>query len=218
MPNLLVESNFCSAPPIINVKLTNAVTHTVETGDDITVTTILRASPEQTSQTRKRSANLLPTGARKINLEAVSVLVNTAKKRKCIEKCTPIDMKLFHTIQTEPMGVFRFLVHSVCPAINGHEMVKAGFLMALFLHQFLACEQTYMCSLSAIPGREKVLCYRCVSVRRLVMSAFWLSYTKIVVSSGLSMFVCFCVFHFTATITQRAEISKKKSANYLNAQ
>jgi hypothetical protein len=71
----------CAAPPIINVESTTALTQTVGTGDDITVTAILRASPEQTSQTRKRSANLLPTGAHKIYLEAVTVFQHCQKEK-----------------------------------------------------------------------------------------------------------------------------------------
>jgi DNA helicase MCM8 len=44
------------------------------------------------------------------------------------------DMRDLHAIReiaNEP-DLFRLLVHSLCPSIYGHEMVKAGLLLALF--------------------------------------------------------------------------------------
>jgi DNA helicase MCM8 len=115
-----------STPPIIDVELKHELVGSVEPGDDITVTAILKARADPA--TRATHA----TGCLKIYLEAVSVVINSNKKTRCIEECTPKDLQMFETVHTEPMGVFRFLVHSLCPEIYGHEMVKAGLLLALF--------------------------------------------------------------------------------------
>jgi DNA helicase MCM8 len=115
-----------STPPIIDVELKQELVGSVEPGDDITVTAILKARADPTSRSNQA------TGCLKIYLEAVSVVTNSNKKTRCVEECTPNDLKMFQTVHTEPMGVFRFLVHSLCPEIYGHEMVKAGLLLALF--------------------------------------------------------------------------------------
>ncbi|KAJ1647776.1 hypothetical protein LPJ64_000876 [Coemansia asiatica] len=41
------------------------------------------------------------------------------------------DYQFIHKVFQEPM-LFRLLVHSFCPGIFGHEMVKAGIILALF--------------------------------------------------------------------------------------
>ena len=44
---------------------------------------------------------------------------------------TKNNAKCFQSIQSEP-ELFKLLVASLCPAIYGHEMVKAGLLLGLF--------------------------------------------------------------------------------------
>jgi MCM P-loop domain len=107
-------------------ELKHELVGSVKPGDDITVTAILMARADPATNATHA------TGCLKIYLEAVSVVINSSKKTHCIEECSPKDLKMFETVHTEPMGVFRFLVHSLCPEIYGHEMVKAGLLLALF--------------------------------------------------------------------------------------
>jgi DNA helicase MCM8 len=49
-------------------------------------------------------------------------------RRTCLVSFVLISLQKIHA---EP-NLFRFLVHSLCPSIYGHEVVKAGLLLALF--------------------------------------------------------------------------------------
>ena len=42
------------------------------------------------------------------------------------------DYDMINEIHSFESQIFKLLVHSLCPAIYGHEVVKAGLLLALF--------------------------------------------------------------------------------------
>ncbi|XP_063933118.1 DNA helicase MCM8-like [Zophobas morio] len=75
-------------------------------------------------------------GKGKQNTFLIYLSVNAVEKTACIGEdgladFTKADMYAISEIQEQP-DVFRLIVHSLCPAIYGHELVKAGLVLSLF--------------------------------------------------------------------------------------
>lgn len=67
----------------------------------------------------------------KMYIEAVSLTSNKNSFTKKETEYSEKDLELIKTITNQPCP-FRLLVHSLCPSIYGHEMVKAGLVLGLF--------------------------------------------------------------------------------------
>lgn len=108
-------------PRSIEVEFTQDLVDSVCPGDDVTLTGVLKVHPQEENQ-RKGVANMY-----KMYLEANSVTSNknTATARRT--DITQLELQGIGEIQREP-DPFRLLVHSLCPSIYGHEIVKAGRL------------------------------------------------------------------------------------------
>lgn len=106
-------------PRSIEAEFTQDLVDSVCPGDDVTVTGVLKVHPQEENQ-RKGVASMY-----KMYLEANSVTSNKATIAAKRSDLTQNELDGICAIQREP-DPFRLLVHSLCPSIYGHEMVKAG--------------------------------------------------------------------------------------------
>ncbi|CAG9821174.1 unnamed protein product [Phaedon cochleariae] len=98
-------------------------------GDDITITGIIRVRDPIGNNGKNKQNTVF-----NLYLEAISVW-NNKKQRKSESASEGItfntnDYYLIKKIHSEPK-LFRLLVHSLCPNIYGHEILKAGLLLSL---------------------------------------------------------------------------------------
>ncbi|XP_049817342.1 DNA helicase MCM8-like isoform X2 [Aethina tumida] len=117
-------------PRTLDCVLMEDLVKTCIPGDDITITGIIKVeNPEQNGKSKQQSLFQL-------YLHAISVVNNKNQSQGSYgasERIT-FNIKDYYAIQqihSEPK-LFRFLVQSLCPNIYGHEIVKAGLLLALF--------------------------------------------------------------------------------------
>lgn len=113
-------------PRSIEVEFAHDLVDSVCPGDDVTVTGILKVHPQDENQQRKGQASMY-----KIYMEAVTVASNKNVKACRKTDFSDNDLQSISMIKDEPCP-FRLLVHSLCPSIYGHEMVKAGLILGLF--------------------------------------------------------------------------------------
>ena len=74
------------------------------------------------------------------------------------------DFDMINEIHSFESQIFKLLVHSLCPAIYGHEVVKAGLLLALFGGECLKVKLRGSVSLRlCLLGRSK-----CISAKSTV--------------------------------------------------
>lgn len=115
-------------PRTMEVELTRDLVDAVCPGDDVTVVGILKVRPSDEMKFQRKTPQ---PSLYRMYLEAVSVLSN----KNCAQSArktelTPRDMQAIEMIKLEPCP-FRLFVHSMCPSIYGHEMVKAGLILGL---------------------------------------------------------------------------------------
>lgn len=111
-------------PRSIEAEFTQDLVDSVCPGDDVTLTGVLKVHPQEENQ-RKGVASMY-----KMYLEANSVTSNKAAIAAKRSDLTQNELDGIFAIQREP-DPFRLLVHSLCPSIYGHEMVKAGKLIII---------------------------------------------------------------------------------------
>lgn len=117
-------------PQSIEVELAYDLVDTVCPGDDVTITGIIKAQDENIAQKRNQRdahANML-----KFYVQAVTVVSNkNAKMGRSNSDFSDKDVEFIENLKSKP-NLFTLFVHSLCPQIFGHEMVKAGLILALF--------------------------------------------------------------------------------------
>ncbi|XP_044264035.1 DNA helicase MCM8-like [Tribolium madens] len=118
-------------PRTLECELTEDLVNSCVPGDDITITGVIkvRNNAEASNKNNQNSVFLL-------YLDVVSVVNNKNENEGTYGASERIkfnitDYYAIQKIHAEPY-LFRFLVHSLCPTIYGHEIVKAGLLLALF--------------------------------------------------------------------------------------
>lgn len=118
-------------PQSIEVELTYDLVDTVCPGDDITVTGIVKAQDENIAQ--KRSQYDCHANTLKFYIKALTVVSNknAAKIVRSTSDFSDQEIEKIQQLKNES-NIFSLLVHSLCPKIFGHEMVKAGLVLALF--------------------------------------------------------------------------------------
>lgn len=136
-------------PRKIEIELKYDLVDAVLIGDDVIVTGIVHVTSPNTDNF------MTPSDRHKIYIEAVSITSNindkdspddsddkAGKTSEQAEESMNLnatqsfqfsqkDMQAIEMIKDEP-SPFRLLVHSLCPGIYGHEMVKAGLILGLF--------------------------------------------------------------------------------------
>lgn len=117
-------------PRTVECELTEDLLDSCIPGDVVTVTGIVKVRNSEEYNKRKVPSMFL------MYIEAVSVVNSKNETHTGCSKGMGIEFNVtdYYAIQeihSQP-DLFRFLVNSLCPTIYGHEMVKAGLLLALF--------------------------------------------------------------------------------------
>lgn len=108
-------------PRTIKIELFQDLVDSVYPGDDVTVTAIVQCPPQE----RPGAAPL-----RDIYLKAVSLLSNRNATLTWKSTFSDKDLGAIQAIKSQHCP-FRLLVHSLSPSIYGHELIKAGLVLAL---------------------------------------------------------------------------------------
>lgn len=125
LQELSLGREFGRIPLHIDIEVNQDLVDSVSPGDEVTVTGILKVRAQE------ENSKIVVTHMFKMYIEAVSL---TSSKNSFTKKETEYsekDLELIKTITNQPCP-FRLLVHSLCPSIYGHEMVKAGLVLGLF--------------------------------------------------------------------------------------
>lgn len=114
---------------VIDVELVEDLVDTCMPGADVVVTGIVKGQ-ENESKARKTTDPKF-----QLHIEAVSITSNkTNSKTKGVMMIdlNYHDYAAISEIKGHEDKVFALLIHSMCPSIYGHELVKAGLLLSLF--------------------------------------------------------------------------------------
>lgn len=125
-----VQSIKGQIPKTIEIDLAYDLVDSVCPGDDITVTGLMRVrSSEKVGFNRAKQGT--EAGIHKYYIFGITIVSNknTATIRNL--DFTERDLDMIKSIGSQP-NIFKILVHSLCPRIFGHEMVKAGLILSLF--------------------------------------------------------------------------------------
>uniref|UniRef100_A0A3P8Y912 DNA helicase MCM8 n=1 Tax=Esox lucius TaxID=8010 RepID=A0A3P8Y912_ESOLU len=113
-------------PRTVECHLTSDLCDSAVPGDTVTITGIVRVSQEDGSKGKKDKCMFLLY----IEANSVSNSKGSCKRSSGIE----FSLKELYAIQeihSQP-NLLKLIVHSLCPAIYGHLLVKAGLCLALF--------------------------------------------------------------------------------------
>ncbi|XP_008555490.1 DNA helicase MCM8 [Microplitis demolitor] len=121
-------------PRILEVELFDDLVNTCVPGDDVTVVGIIKARgiDDGIQKGKSKGKDLAVPNA--FYIEAVSIVNNKNKSQTKSAAGIELDDKDYESIQrieSDP-DVFPLLIRSLCPAIYGHDMIKAGLLLSLF--------------------------------------------------------------------------------------
>lgn len=124
-----VQSVKGQIPKTIEVDLAYDLVDSVCPGDDITVTGIMHVRTIERGGFGKSKGS--EAGIHKYYIFGITIVSNknTIAVRNLDFNDRELDM--VKSISKEP-NIFKLLVHSLCPRIFGHEMVKAGLILSLF--------------------------------------------------------------------------------------
>ena len=106
-------------PRSMNVHLTSELCDSVNVGDVVTLTAIVKVSTEA-----DQIFNMY--------LEAVSMTNSSGSSDKTQIEFSLLDYAMVNETFSLGPEIFKLLVTSLCPSIYGHELVKAGLVLALF--------------------------------------------------------------------------------------
>lgn len=127
-----VQSVKGQIPKTIDVDLAFDLVDTVCPGDDITVTGIMRVRTKEKSGGFNRSAKQgTEAGIHKYFISAVTIVSNKNTIAVRNLEFNEHEIDVIKNI-AQQSNIFKVLVHSLCPRIFGHEMVKAGLILSLF--------------------------------------------------------------------------------------
>lgn len=116
-------------PKTIEVDFAHDLVETVYPGDDITVTGIMKVRTFERNKSYKGRGN--DAGIHTFFLYGVSVVSNKNTISIRSMNLDDNDIATLKQIRNQP-NWFRLLVHSLCPRIFGHDMLKAGLILSLF--------------------------------------------------------------------------------------
>lgn len=113
-------------PRTVECELTEDLVSSCIPGDDVTITGIIKARNPTEVRQKKNQASLYS-----LYIDTISIVNNKSNKSEGGITFNINDYYAIQNIHSEP-NLFRYLVHSLCPNIFGHELVKAGLLLTLF--------------------------------------------------------------------------------------
>ncbi|XP_023288575.1 DNA helicase MCM8 isoform X3 [Orussus abietinus] len=116
-------------PRILDVELLGDLVNTCLPGDYVTITGIVKAEGNSEPLRKKNTTNSFS-----LYMEAISIVTNK-NETQCksimgieFDDKDYIEIKKIHDQQ----NLFETLVHSLCPGIYGHEIIKTGLILSLF--------------------------------------------------------------------------------------
>ncbi|XP_054016856.1 DNA helicase MCM8-like [Hylaeus anthracinus] len=119
------QNNKGSMPRVLDVELMDDLVNNCMPGDDITLTGIIKG----TNNTKTRNKILFS-----LYMEAITIINN--KQRFQAKNIVDNEMSIKDYLAIKEVyntpNIFPLLVHSLCPSIYGHEMIKAGLMLSLF--------------------------------------------------------------------------------------
>ncbi|XP_032684670.1 DNA helicase MCM8-like isoform X2 [Odontomachus brunneus] len=124
------QDNKGRVPKVLDVELLDDLVNICMPGDDITLTGIIKVQGVNDGATKPQVGSPFS-----LYMQAIAVI---NKKHRCKNKrssmSSEISLKNYLAIQEiyKEQNLFALLVHSLCPNIYGHEMVKAGLILSLF--------------------------------------------------------------------------------------
>ncbi|XP_076281177.1 DNA helicase MCM8-like isoform X2 [Lasioglossum baleicum] len=119
------QSNKGSMPRVLDVELLDDLVSTCMPGDDITLTGIIKGTNNIKARNKVSFA---------LYMEAVAISNNKQRFQTKNVMDNEMSMKDYLAIKEvyNTPNIFPLLVHSLCPSIYGHEMIKAGLILSLF--------------------------------------------------------------------------------------
>jgi len=131
------SANFGKIPQTMECELRGDLVDSCITGDVITVTGILKPESSRGDPDNK-NFKIKNKGLYGLYIE-INAISNTRSSSKPItantdkldDTFTQIDYKRIEEIANHP-NLFALMIKSLCPAIYGHELVKAGLILTLF--------------------------------------------------------------------------------------
>lgn len=115
-------------PRSIEVELAHDLVDCVCPGDDVTLTGVINVKDDRSYQ---RSSRCTEASIHKFYINGITVVNNKNTMSVRTSDFTEKELELIEQVKNDP-DVFNLFVHSLCPPIFGHEMVKAGLILALF--------------------------------------------------------------------------------------
>ncbi|KAK1131923.1 hypothetical protein K0M31_016068 [Melipona bicolor] len=112
-------------PRMVDIELMDNLVNTCMPGDDITLTGIIKGT-NNAKPRNKISFSLY--------MEAITIVNNKQRlqnKNIINSELTIKDYLAIKEVYNTP-NIFSLLVHSLCPSIYGHEIIKAGLILSLF--------------------------------------------------------------------------------------
>lgn len=115
-------------PRVLDIELYKDLVDTCMPGDDVTVTGTIKMQGTDNGQ------KLKPNAAANLYMEAHSVVNNNSKAKSNGGLSIEFDTKDYKSIKSihKSPDTLAMLVHSLCPSIYGHEMIKMALLLSLF--------------------------------------------------------------------------------------
>ena len=126
----VLEEDGGRVPRTVEVELLEDLTDNLIPGDTIRVTGVVKTSDAKTKKQKKNESQFL------LYISAVG-MTNSRRQGKArsvsdLVQFTYNDFALIQDIHSYGPGIMKLLVNSLCPAVYGHFMVKAGLLLGLF--------------------------------------------------------------------------------------
>ncbi|XP_076385248.1 DNA helicase MCM8 isoform X2 [Megachile rotundata] len=112
-------------PRMFEIELRDDLVNICMPGDDITLTGIIKGN----NTTKGQNKSLFS-----LYMEAITIINNKQKfqsKNIVNDEMSIKDYLAIKEVYSTP-NIFSLLVHSLCPSIYGHEMIKAGLILSLF--------------------------------------------------------------------------------------
>ncbi|XP_017758433.1 PREDICTED: DNA helicase MCM8 [Eufriesea mexicana] len=114
-----------SMPRMVDIELMDDLVNICMPGDDVTLTGIIKG----TNHAKIRNKNSFS-----LYMEAITIVNNKQRltnKNVMNNEMSIKDYLAIKEVYNTP-NIFPLLVHSLCPSIYGHEIVKAGLMLSLF--------------------------------------------------------------------------------------
>ncbi|KAL6254885.1 hypothetical protein P5V15_014227 [Pogonomyrmex californicus] len=123
------QENKGRIPKVLDVELLDDLVNVCMPGDDVTLTGIIKVQGMEDDITKIQVGNPFP-----LYMKVLTIVNNKHRCQNRSSMSTEISLKNYLAIQDiyKKPNLFALLVHSLCPNIYGHEIVKAGLILSLF--------------------------------------------------------------------------------------